>query len=78
MGLADSVTSPVQHMCINHGRADVFVSHEFLDSTNIAAGLKQIRGKGMPEGMTSGVFDHSGLTDSLLQRPLKNDILLAY
>ena len=72
------MASPVQHIRVNHGRADVFVSQEFLDRTNVVAGLKQMCGKGMPEGMAADMFDHSGLTDSLLHRPLKNGLLPAY
>jgi len=35
-------------MGINHGRADVFVPKEFLDSADVVARLKQMCGKGMP------------------------------
>jgi hypothetical protein len=34
-------------MGVNHGRADIFMPEQFLDSANVVAGLKQMRGKGM-------------------------------
>jgi hypothetical protein len=34
-------------MCIDHGRADVLVPKEFLDSPDVVACIKQMRGKGM-------------------------------
>ena len=32
-GTSDSVSSFVQDMCLNHGRADIFMAEEFLDES---------------------------------------------
>ena len=41
-------------MGIDHGRTDVLMPKEFLDRPDIVAVLKQMGGKGMPEGVTTG------------------------
>jgi len=37
----------LEHVCIDHGRTDIFVSQEFLHRPNIIAIFYQMRGKTM-------------------------------
>ena len=38
----------VQHMGVNHGGSDVFVTEQFLNGTNVAPVFKQVRGEAVP------------------------------
>lgn len=60
----------VQDMGVDHRRADVFVAKKFLYGTNIIAGLKQMHGKGVTEGMASGMLDYTRLADGFFDSPL--------
>ena len=45
----------LHHMEINLGRADVAVSHQFLDGTDVGPTLEQVRGERMSEYMRSSI-----------------------
>jgi len=63
------VTAFVQDMGVDHRRADVFVAKKLLNGTNIIAGLKQMRGKGVTEGGHPACLTTSALrTASLTAR----------
>jgi len=47
------VTAFVQDMGVDHRCADVFVAKKFLDGADIIACLKQMRGKGVAEGVAT-------------------------
>jgi hypothetical protein len=64
-----------QYMDVDQSRADAFVPKEFVDSSDIVARLREMGGKGMPEGMTADVFDHFGLAHGFLHCPLKNRLV---
>lgn len=64
------MTTFVQDMGVDHRRADVFVAKKLLNGTNIIAGLKHMRGKGVTEGVASGVLDYTRLADGFLDCPL--------
>lgn len=68
----DSVASLVQRVDVNHGRADIFVSHQFLNRADVVSGFQQVCGEGMPDGMAADMLDHSGFSNGLLDRPLKD------
>jgi hypothetical protein len=72
------VTSLVQHVGVNHGRADIFVSHQFLNCADVVSGFQQVSGEGMPEGMAADRLDHSGFSNGLLDRPLKDPLMKLY
>jgi len=65
------VTSFVQDMGVDHGRADIVVPEQLLDGPYIGAGFKQVRGKRMAEGVTSCMLDNAGLPNGLLHGPLE-------
>ncbi len=60
----------IQHMGIEHGGLDILVAQQFLNRPDVIAVSQQTRGKGVPEGVTGGVLDQSGLADSLFDRAL--------
>ena len=39
--------TPVQHMCVDHGRRNMTVSQEFLHRADIVAILQEMSGEGM-------------------------------
>ena len=43
-------------MGVDHGRFDIFVSEQFLNSTNVVAILEQMGGKAMAKGMATDAF----------------------
>jgi len=45
---AHTFATPLEDVCIDHGRTDIFVSQELLHRPNIIAIFYQMRGKTMP------------------------------
>jgi hypothetical protein len=43
----------IEDMSIDHRSFDILVPQQFLDSANIVAILKQVRGKAMPKGVAA-------------------------
>lgn len=62
----------IEDVRVDHGRADVLVSKQFLDRSDVVAGLKQVCGKGMPERMASHALDEVCLAHRFLYCPLEN------
>lgn len=52
------MAASVQDMGIDHGRADILVPKEFLDGSDVIACFKQMRGKGMSEGVTTDMLNY--------------------
>ncbi len=50
---ANSGRSPIEDLGIGHRRLDVAVTQKLLDGSNVIAPFKQMRGKGMPEGVAA-------------------------
>lgn len=69
------MASLVPHVGLNHGRADIFVSHQFLNRADVVSGFQQVSGEGMPEGMAADMLDHSGFSNGLLDRLLKDRLV---
>jgi hypothetical protein len=53
---ADALPSPLQHVRVDHGSADVFVAKQFLHGANVVAVRQQMRGEAMPQGMAASPF----------------------
>src|SRR5512139_3074985 len=53
-------TAPVQDMGVDHRRADIPVSEQFLYRPDVVAILEQMSGEGVAEGMAGDVFLDSG------------------
>jgi len=53
-------SGPVQNMGVDHGGGDIRMSQEFLDCPDVIVRFKQMRGKGMPEGMATDLLTYPG------------------
>ena len=62
-------------MGIDHGRTDVLMSKEFLDRPDIVAVLKQMGGKGMSEGVTTGRLGDPGFSGGIFDSPLDHGFM---
>jgi hypothetical protein len=65
----------VQHMRLQHGRANVLVTEQFLDDPDVVTGFKEVRGERMPECVAPGMLDHTGPADGLLDGLLQNRLV---
>lgn len=43
-------------MGVDHGGFDVFVSHEFLNGSDVSAGFEQVRSEGMAQRVSGDAF----------------------
>ena len=57
-------------MGVDHGRAHVLVAEQFLYRADVVAGLQEMGGEGMAEGMSGCGFGDAGGADGVLDRPL--------
>ena len=57
-------------MGVDHRRADIRVAQQLLHGADIGAGLQQMRGKRMAQGMWRGRLGNVGI----LQRPLESTL----
>ncbi len=48
---AHGVCAAVKHVCVDHGGFDILVPEQFLYGADIVAGLKQVCGEGVAEGV---------------------------
>jgi hypothetical protein len=51
----------MKHMRIDHRRFDIAMAQQLLNRSNVRSAFKQVRGKGMPEGVACGPFGEPGL-----------------
>ena len=64
-GAFDCQPSPLKHMSIDHGCADIFMTQEFLDGANIIPVLEKMGGEAMAKGMRADRLIHTGPTGRL-------------
>lgn len=50
---ANTPAATIEHMGIDHCSAHILVSQQFLDSADIVAILKEVRGEAVPQGVTA-------------------------
>jgi hypothetical protein len=50
------MASFVQYVGVNHGSADIFVAHEFLDRSDVVTAFEQVSGKGMAKCVVARIF----------------------
>ena len=61
-GAADAEGAAVEDVGVDHGGGDVAVAEELLDSANVVAGLEEVGGEGVAEGVAAGrLGDFGGL-----------------
>ena len=68
---AHPFAAPVQHVGVDHCRAHVTVTEQFLHRANVVPGFQQVRGKRVPEGVAGGRLRDSRLTHRCLYRSLQ-------
>jgi hypothetical protein len=66
------MTASIEDMRIDHRRAYVLMPKELLDRPNIVPVLKQMSGKRMTEGVTTGWFGDPGFPNGFFDRPLRD------
>lgn len=64
---ADTTSASVQDVCVDHCRANVFVTKQFLNSTNVVTIGQQVGSEGMAKGVTGDSFRETGLFHRCLQ-----------
>lgn len=67
-----TVSASIEDMRIDHGRTDILMAQQFVDRPNIVTVLKQMRGKRMPEGVTTGRFGDPSFPDGFFHSPLQD------
>jgi len=66
------MTSLIEDMRIDHGRADILMTQQFLDGPYVITRFKQMGRERMTKSMTASVFDNASFSYSLLDGPLKD------
>jgi len=61
----------VENVRVNHRRADILVSEQFLNRADVVMIFKQVRGKAVPQRMARAAFVVSRLNNGLLDRTLQ-------
>lgn len=72
---ADAPSSPVKDMGVDHRRADVLVSEEFLYRPDIIPVLQQVGSERMPECMASDGLPDPGPLACILDGPLDDGVV---
>src|SRR5450756_2850886 len=76
MCIRDSaLAAAVEHVRVDHGRADVLVTKQFLDGADVVARLEQVGREGVAQGVAARVLDDAGAPHRFLHGPL-NDALV--
>jgi len=57
---------------VDHGGAHILVAEQFLDGTDVAAILEEVRGKRMAEGVTTDAFLDARFSGGFLDGALQN------
>ena len=68
---ADGQTRFSQDVGVNHGRGNVLMSQKLLDRTDVVATFKQMRGKTVPERVTTRGLGNASTPDRQFHRVLK-------
>src|SRR5580765_3039580 len=74
-GASDAGRPLVEDMGVDLRRADVAVAEELLHRADVAAGLEQVRGEGMPQGVARGGLWDFGAPDSVLHGALEHGLV---
>ena len=59
-GAADCEGAAVEDVGVDHGSGDVAVTEELLDGSDVVAGLEEMGGEAVPEGVAGGGFRELG------------------
>lgn len=72
---AHSGGAPVQHVRIDHRRADIVVAEELLNGADVVAVLEEVRGEGVTERMARGGFREAGSPDGIFDSALEHGLV---
>ena len=64
--------TPVQNMCVDHGRPHIAMAEEFLNRSDVVPVLEQVGGKGVPECVAGSRLGQARLAEGFLDRPLQD------
>jgi hypothetical protein len=64
-------------MRVDHGCLDIFVAKEFLDLSDVDAGVKQMRCEAMPKGMDGCMFHNARFFQRILNGKLRVSLLVS-
>lgn len=71
---AHPFASAMQHVCIDHGRFDVFMAQKFLHGANIITILQEMGGEAVPQGMAVPTLVNASLLYSRFHRLLQDSV----
>ena len=69
------MTTPIEHVRIDHRRTDVFVPEKFLHSPNVVPRFEEMGRKRVAQRMTTRRFGDCCLLDSGVHRPLQDQFV---
>jgi hypothetical protein len=69
---ADAFATPLQHMGIDHGGADILVPQQFLHGANVITCFEQMSHKAMAQRVTTALFGNARSRDRILHRSLQH------
>ncbi len=64
-----------QHVRVQHDRGDIPAPEEFLNRAHVVAGLGQVRGGGVPEGVASHALREPDASGGLPHVPLQHGLV---
>ena len=72
---AHTAAAQPQHMGVDHGRADIRMTQQFLHRADVDPGLQQMSGKGVAQGVRCGRLGYSRFLHAALEGTLEGLIL---
>lgn len=61
----DSSGTSIEHMGVDHGGSDISMAKQLLHCPDVVSALKKMSGKGVAEGVATGMLVDSGPQDSV-------------
>src|SRR6266567_8275370 len=71
-GASHATAAAVEDVRIDHGRGDVAVAEEFLDGPDVIAGLEEVRGERVAQGVAARRLGESGLAGGQFDESLEH------
>ncbi len=74
-GASDTSSSPVEDMCVDHCRADVFMPEQLLDRPDIVPVFEQVSRERMPQAVTGNMLRNGGPRGRVLDGALDHRLV---
>ena len=71
----DASSTSIEHVGVDHGRADVRVAEQLLDGAEVVARLQQMRREGMPKSVTGRGLRDAGSANRGVERTLQDRLV---